>query len=245
MKVFTNSNTCKFLLCTSIVANIVLLIYSCRAENYGHYFRHLLEEIDTTKVDIRNRPDYWSVRGWNTTIEKLDYKCDVMFFGHSQIEMSDFRKYFPNVKIVTSGYPGDNVSGMRMRVAQIEALKPSKVFLMCGVNSLGMKDEDFKYQYNALVEEIEEASPNSKLYIFNILPECNGPLGSTSNNKKIVYRNKFIEEYTQRKNIVLIDLYSLYADKNGVLFEDVTIDGVHLNPQGYDRWADAIKQYME
>lgn len=236
------------LLWVSLIANIGFIYLSYKYERKCHLITHKLEIMGIIKnvpKDITERPDYWCVEGWNNTIRKLDIQCDVLFFGHSQIAMSDFRKYFPHLSIVTSGYPGDNVEGMHMRVGQIEALRPEKIFLMCGVNSLGMSDEEFKTKYDQLVKDIQKASPTSILFIFNILPECNGSLGKASLNNKIVKRNKFIKEYAQQNKIQMIDLYSIYADENGALYEDLTIDGLHLNPEGYDRWAEAIRTYMQ
>lgn len=247
MKVFNKQvSPSKILLCASLIINVAFVGIFYKYENRSHLLIRKLENwgIVQKKDNFYGRPDYWSVQGWNSTIKKLDIQCDVMFFGHSQIEMSDFRKYFPGVNIVTSGYPGDNVEGMRMRVEQIGALKPSKVFLMCGINSLGMSDNDFEAKYDLLVKDIKNASPRSELYIFNILPECDGKLGKASQNIKIVKRNDFIKKYALCNNISLIDLYSLYADKDGTLFKDVTTDGVHLTPQGYDRWAKAIEPLM-
>lgn len=232
----------------SIFVNIGFIFLSYKYEHKCHLITHKLVNMGILKkvpMELIERPDYWSVVGWNNTIEKLDIQCDVLFFGHSQIAMSDFRQYFPNVNIVTSGYPGDNVEGMVMRVDQIAALKPTKIFFMCGVNSLGMSDEDFKQKYDRLVKAIQQASPHSSLFIFNILPECDGTLGNASLNNKIVQRNQFIKEYTQQNNIQLIDLYSIYANEYGQLYKDITYDGVHLNPEGYDRWAEAIKPYMQ
>lgn len=247
MKVFKHRLNTYVILLVSLLTNILFVSTLYKYESKSHLLLHKLENKGYVKKEIQDftdRPDYWSIRGWNTTIQKLDYQCDVLFFGHSQIEMSDFRKYYPNVRIITSGYPGDNVVGMRMRVAQIEALKPSKIFLMCGVNSLDFSDEDFMIKYDMLVKDIKNASPSSELFIFNILPESDGKLGNMSNNSKIVERNEFIKRYTKQNNIQMIDLYSIYADENGILYKDVTTDGVHLNPQGYDRWAEAIKPYM-
>ncbi len=245
MRVFNKEiSASKILLCASFFVNVVFMGTIYKEENRGHYIRSILESHGIVESNIKSRPDYWAIRGWNTTIEKLDYKCDILFFGHSQIEMSDFRKYFPNKNIVTSGYPGDNVKGMMLRVDQIKALKPNKIFFMCGVNSLGMKDDDFKQKYDELINAIKNASPKSELYVFNILPECDGTLGKISQNSKIVKRNEFIKNYTSQKNIKLIDLYSLYIDKDGNLFKEITKDGVHLTPDGYDRWANAIKPYM-
>ena len=144
--------------------------------------------------------------------------------------MSDFRKYFPGKKIITSGYPGDNVEGMLLRVRQIRALKPKKIFLLCGVNSLGFSDNLFKSKYNLLINSIKRASPKSKLYIFNILPIITGKTLGEDAKRKILDRNKFLANYSKRNNLTLIDLYSLYKDKDGNLIKAYTKDGIHLTP---------------
>ena len=248
MKVFKHSiSTCKVLLCASLIVNICFILLMYKYETNSQMLRHRLEYvgiIEKKTTSFIDRPDYWCVKGWNTTVNQLNYKCDVMFFGHSQIQQSNFQKYFPNVNIITSGYPGDNVEGMMMRVEQIEALKPTKLFLMCGVNSLGFPDEEFKSKYDLLIREIQKASPQSKLYIFNILPKCDGIKGKASDNNKIVERNNFIKQYCQQKNIKLIDLYSLYVSKDGTLCKNLTVDGVHLTPNAYDIWAKVIKPYI-
>lgn len=229
------------LLIASLITNLVLgalLLFFCLSPSRFH-------ASESKKSTDAERPDYWAIRGWNSMIAKMDLHPDAMFFGHSQIEMCDFRHSFPDLQIVASGYPGDNVEGMRLRVEQIESLKPAKVFLLCGVNSLEMPDQDFEAKYDLLVNEIKTASPSSELYIFNILPQCDGVSGKASRNAKIIERNRFIKEYTLQNNIPMIDLYSLYADADGTLFRDVTLDGIHLNPQGYDRWAEALRPYMQ
>jgi lysophospholipase L1-like esterase len=230
----------RILLIVSLITNFVLstlLLFFYLSPSAFHIY-------ECKKSNNAERPDYWAIRGWNSMVAKIDLHPDVMFFGHSQIEMCDFRHNFPGLQIVVSGYPGDNVEGMRLRVEQIASLKPIKVFLLCGANSLEMSDEEFQAKYDQLVNEIKAASPSSELYIFNILPQCDGTSGRASRNGKIVERNCFIKEYTQQNNIPMIDLYSLYTDVDGTLFRDITLDGIHLTPQGYDRWAEALRPYI-
>ena len=206
------------LLMASLITNLVLgvlLLFFCLSPSRFHVS-------ESKKNNDAERPDYWAIRGWNSMIAKMNLHPDAMFFGHSQIEMCDFRHYFPDLQIVASGYPGDNVEGMRLRVEQIASLKPTKVFLLCGANSLGMSDQDFKAKYDRLVNEIKAASPSSELYIFNILPQCDGVSGKAFRNAKIIERNRFIKKYTLQNDIPMIDhLYSLYADADGILFRDI------------------------
>ena len=200
------------LFCCSLILNLTFVGLIYKYEHKSHWLQRQIESkiLNIEKDEFVDRPDFWCIQGWNNTVKKLDIKCDVLFFGHSQIAMSDFRKYFPEINIVNSGYPGDNVEGMRLRVEQIEALKPKKIFLMCGVNSLWMNDDVFMAKYDLLINDIQTASPESQLYIFNILPECDGSAGSVSINGKISHRNDMLAEYAKVKCLQLIDLHQVY-----------------------------------
>lgn len=231
----------KSLLYLSLLFNIVLLFVVYKEERKCHWIQR---RIFPTKEDVTMRGDYWCIQGWTNTIEKLDLNCDICFFGHSQIEMSDFRTFFPDKKIVNLGYPGDNVNGMLLRVEQVKLVKPKKVFVMCGVNSLTLSNKEFESKYDQLVCAIQDSVPKAELYIFNILPERDGRMGKASKNARIMERNEFIAQYAQFHKIKLIDVYSIYCDSSGELLEEVSLDGLHIKPNSYGRWAKAIEQYI-
>ena len=65
--------------------------------------------------------------------------------------------------------------------------------------------------------------------------------GEYAPNSKVQEANKVAESIAKELNCRYIDLYSLYADKNNELPRKLTIDGVHLYPNSYDRWAEKIK----
>lgn len=226
-----------FLLILSIASNV----YVC---NKSGYYKHIFAQLHIQELKNEDAPDYWAVRGWTTCLEKMRTKCDICFFGHSQIEMSDFQKDFPQRKIIELGYPGDNLDGMIRRVNQIKAIHPDKVFLLAGTNSLRYKKDIFESKYSELVKLIREENPHSTLYIFSILPQCNGTLGKSANNGIIKERNNFIKSLCKKKGIRYIDIYNLYIDGNGKLTKEVTEDGLHLKRNCYDRISKFIKDYI-
>jgi len=234
-------DTKTLILCCSIIINVGLIV-TLSINKVDRIMRgHLQEKHDNESLQ---RPDYWAIVGWNSTLRKLNLDCDVCFFGHSQIEMSDFQQFFPDKKIVTLGYPGDNVIGMLHRVDQIKCVRPDKIFLMCGVNSLGMPDTVFQKKYALLVDSIRCAAPGARLYVFNILPERDGITGQKHMNAKICDRNHFIESFSIENGIVCIDLFSAFVDSDTCLRREYSIDGLHINDDGYKLWADIIKEYI-
>ena len=104
----------------------------------------------------QDRPDYWCIIGWTNTLEKINIDFDIVFFGNSITRGSSFHEYFSNKKICNLGYPGDNLDGMLLRVNQIKAVNPTKVFIMAGINGLQYQSLSiFDEKYERLVKLIK------------------------------------------------------------------------------------------
>ena len=120
---------CILAISASALLNLLLIALLYKEEKSGHWIqKHIHSQVQS---DPTERPDYWCIMGWNNTIKKLNIDCDICFFGHSQIAMSDFQQDFPNRKIVTLGYPGDNVDGILLRVDQIHPSRESVHHVRC------------------------------------------------------------------------------------------------------------------
>ncbi len=231
----------------SLIGNVLLLtviiFIGCVKTNY---INSKLERLGIMKLDPVKRGDYWSIRGWTNTLEKLHLDMDVVFFGNSITCGSSFEKYFPNVKICNLGYPGDNTDGMLLRTKQIKAVNPEKVFIMAGINGLHIQTEKvFTEKYATMVDSIKLAVPTAKIYLQSILPvNPSMKAGKGFNKEKIARCNELVQKIAEQKGCVYIDLYRLYA-VDGIMPEELTRDGVHLYPKAYDRWAKEIKKYIE
>ena len=233
----------------SAICNVVLMAMVVYIGVYKtNFVVSKLQRLGLVQKNAENHQDYWCIRGWTNTLEKLDLDVDVVFFGNSITAGSDFRSYFPNVSICNLGYPGDNTEGMSFRAGQIRSVHPEKVFVMAGINGLSWQSEQlFKDNYSAMLDSIINAVPQAQIYVQSILP-VNPNMGQNTykgRTDKIVRANKIVQELAEQRKCVYIDLYTLYADKNGLMPEELTRDGVHLKPSAYSIWADAIRQYIE
>ena len=64
-------------------------------------------------------------------------------------------------------------------------------------------------------------------------------------NSRILEWNEIIKKCAKEENYRLIDLYSLLVDKDGMLPEEMTRDGLHFNHLGYDKLVVEVTKILE
>lgn len=225
---------------TSICAILILAAF-CFVFHRAGYDTKLLVKLGLREPVAETN---WAVVSWNNTMEKLNYDADVVFFGDSITRGSDFRAYFPESKIVNLGYSGDTLDGMLTRVSSVAAVTPEKVFIMGGINGITDKNIDQSIvTYSKLIEMLIATVPNSEIYIQSVLPISSTRESWFLSNKTIVEFNRKLAQLALEKDATYIDLYSLY-EVNGEMNPELTTDGIHLHPDAYALWADAIAKYM-
>ena len=60
-------------------------------------------------------------------------------------------------------------------------------------------------------------------------------------NEQILNTNEFLRN---NKIFQVIDLHPLFIDKNNIMNEKYSTDGVHLNKLGYQKWIDKINPVL-
>lgn len=230
----------------SLVANVVLLAGICIIGGpKTHFFSRMGERMGVCEQDPHTRGDYWCIRGWTNTLKKLDFDADVVFFGNSITQGGSFQDYFSNIKTCNLGYPGDNMDGMMLRIGQIKAVTPEKVFVMAGINGLQYQTEEvFERKYLRMVDSIISAVPEAKVYLQSILPVNHSMSNVYASSDKIQKANERISGIAARSKCVYIDLWSLY-EVDGEMPKELTRDGVHLKPEAYEKWMEEIRKYIE
>ncbi|MGQ0516039.1 GDSL-type esterase/lipase family protein, partial [Bacillus sp. D-CC] len=76
-----------------------------------------------------------------STLINSDNKLEsgVLFLGDSLTDFNEWDEAFPGIKTYNRGISGDTTVGLIHRLNQVISLKPSKIFLMIGVNDLAAK----------------------------------------------------------------------------------------------------------
>ena len=232
----------KAMIILSVVLNVVLVavvVYIGLVKT--DYFKRVHAKLTQTPY-VPERQDDCCVESWNNCISKLDMEVDVVFFGDSETAGGDWQRAFPEVKSINLGYIGEDVKGMLRRVEAIKAVNPKKVFMMAGINGLQQQTmEEFAYWYAALVDEIQNAVPNAKLYIESVLPVTS--YSNYCDNAKIIEANVIVRKIANERDLTYVDLYGQYAI-DGALPDAMSYDGLHLTEDAYVIWYEALKELM-
>lgn len=199
-----------------------------------------------TDIDSTTRPAVY-----HPMLETFEYHSisegDIVFLGNSITFWADWPVLLDDCNVKNRGIPGDNTFGLKERLYEVVQGKPSKVFIMIGVNDLAKNTPDsvILKNYQEIILQIQKLSPQTKIYFQTLLP-TNEDFGKLSNHyhkdEHIRYINDRLIEMGKENDITVIDLYSYFADPDGKLLSEYTWDGVHLTISGYLRWVGILTE---
>ena len=180
-----------------------------------------------------------------------DGYTNYLFLGDSITEYYDLDKYFPNMPVVNSGVAGDTtediLDDMKERVYDYN---PSKVFILIGTNDLrdDKSVEEVVENIKKIIGGIKQNKKIAEIYLESIYPvneDINKSVVGLRENDDINEINNQIEEYAKNENITFLNTHELLIDDDGLLNEDYTDDGLHLNDKGYEVVTEEIMEYLE
>lgn len=137
----------------------------------------------------------------------------------------------------------------------ITDLKPSKVFINIGTNDLSdsrIPVSQLMETYDKIITYVEEKIPNVKIYFMAYYPvnyeaaaenmkECL----KIRNNEKINAANAEVKKLADKHGQKYIDINRNLKDEQGRLKAEFTIEGLHINEDGYRAVYDDIMAYVK
>ena len=116
------------------------------------------------------------------------------------------------------------------------AYQPEYLVITLGVNGVSFMDEaSFKGCYTKLIQNVQAASPNTKIICNSIYPNMTSyKYYGDINNENITRANGWIQEVAAATGTRYSDTCSVLKDGNGALRADYCNgDGIHLNAAGF------------
>ena len=162
-----------------------------------------------------------------------------LFIGDSLIQFFNWQERFPDREIFNYGIAGETAEGLLARLPRIIDLvqSPDLVMIMTGINNVAMEDDGFLYTYEKIVARLLQAYGQVTIAMTSLLPADLFFLGEA-----VPRVNGKIKAIAHNKNILYLDLYPLFFDKNSeVVASYFEADGIHLSPEGYEVWARALE----
>ncbi|MBE2279855.1 MAG: sialate O-acetylesterase [Ignavibacteriaceae bacterium] len=180
--------------------------------------------------------------------ENLDTKeCDILFTGDSLTEKCEWNELFPEFNVVNRGISGDTVIGLNERMDQITGIKATHLFILIGINDLQQKRNSTQilYYIEKIIEKLRIIESGCKVYFQSILPVITVNLESGVTNFQIRELNRDLNLLCISKKIGYLELHPHFTGINGELDPNFTYDGLHLNGNGYIKWAEIIRKSLE
>lgn len=176
-------------------------------------------------------------------------KGEIIFLGDSITDGAEWAELTNNIDVKNRGISGDITSGVLYRLDEATESKPSKIFIMIGINDLatGLTADKIFENYTKIIETIKEQSPATEIYIESLLPvndEFKGFPKHSDKTEQIIDINRRLAKLAEEKGAVYVDLFSSFAETGNKLKKELTEDGLHINGDGYLLWYSLIKKWL-
>lgn len=162
----------------------------------------------------------------------------------------EWHELFNMSNVKNRGISSDVIQGLYDRVEPIIAGKPKKIFVLSGVNDIShnLTADSVARAMEELIIRIKEGSPRTKIYLQSLLPINNDfrrYKAMIGKEQVILDTNALLKEVAQRNGVTWVDLFLVFADKDGKMPVKYTNDGLHLLGPGYLLWRDTILKYVK
>jgi lysophospholipase L1-like esterase len=173
-------------------------------------------------------------------------KGGVVFIGSSSIAgWRTLKQDFPEHNVINRGFGGSHLSDS-VEFAQriVTPYEPKLVVLFAGTNDIasGKTAETVFSDYQAFIAKVQAKLPKARIAYISI-----SPAPSRWNKlEEIKKANRLIRDYTLKdRNLIFIDTFSsMVTDTGGPRPELFVEDQLHLSPQGYAIWKDAVAPFL-
>lgn len=187
--------------------------------------------------------------------EKIVVSENLVFVGDSIVNEYNLENFYSNRKVVNSGISDDKTADILENLNErIYQYNPSKIFILVGINDIidGVENSEIVGNIEKIVNAININRPYAEIYIQSIYPvndvdsfDVRYDMIEKINVTDINSINMLIEDMCKEKNITYVDIYSKLVDDNGLLNKDYTIDGLHINDEGYGIITTELLKYID
>lgn len=176
-------------------------------------------------------------------------KNDIIFLGNSITDYTDWNELLQLPEARNRGISGDITFGVLERLDEVYEGKPAKVFILIGINDISrnIPDSVILDNYKKIIQRIKTNSKKTKIYFNTLLPVNNtfGDRAHFNKDEHIAAVNEGLKKLCAEEKITLIDIHPHFEDDNKRLDKTTTYDGLHLNAEGYKKWAFILQPYLK
>ena len=175
--------------------------------------------------------------------EPANSKATIVMLGDSITQAGTWATLLNEHRVINRGVAGYTTGDLLREVNETIALKPTKIFLMIGINDLlrGASVEQTFKTYASLVTQLRASG--AQLYLQSTLECARAECGKTV--ESVQELNRKLRALASSMDLIYIDLNVGLTKAPQGLLPQYTWDGLHLSKSAYNYWAAHIKPYLQ
>lgn len=187
-------------------------------------------------------------------------KGQTLFVGSSLMEMFPVEKLLKEAGydgiVYNRGIGGYVIDDLRSSLEEcVFVLEPRRIFINIGTNDLTRAEwsiREIMENYDRLIEEIRARLPEAELYFMAYYP-VNPEVAKEGirealqirTNEKILQANDEVKQLAAKYQAHYIDVNDALKDAKGQLKAEYTLEGMHINEEGYRAIIPALMKYVQ
>jgi lysophospholipase L1-like esterase len=210
------------------------------------------QDLSHSALNSVPRGDQWWKERAALLDERLKQNADtrLLFIGDSITQgwenagKEAWAGFFAPHNAVNLGIGGDRTQHVlwRLENAPLEGLNPEVAVVMIGTNNSNGEDNtpgQIAEGIAAIVSKLRESLPQTKILLLAIFPR-----GENFNPQrgKITQVNQVLQKLDDQRHVFFLDIGHRFLNSKGLLPASIMPDYLHLSPEGYQMWAEAIEE---
>ena len=202
----------------------------------------------------RGDESWWRERDRAVTRRAQQGDVDLAFIGDSITQgwegagVDVWKEFYAERKSINLGFSGDRTEHViwRLQHGNLAKITPKVAVVMIGTNNTGHQLQN-PMEVASGVEQIlkilKDKTPKTKVLLLGVFPRSKEPLDARRLNNLAI--NQIIRRFDDGKRIHYVDIGSVFLEADGSISPTIMPDALHLSPEGYRRWAEAIEPKLK
>jgi beta-glucosidase len=188
----------------------------------------------------------------NARVAGMKGACDLVFVGDSITEGFEdegkkvWSEHYATRRAANLGISGDRTEHVlwRLENGNLDGLQPKLAVVMIGTNNFGHRTHEAPQVLEgvqAVVKSLRAKRPDMKILLLGIFPR-----GDRFNAMRgdILQVNQALSRMSDG-DVSFLDIGASFVEDDGSISKEVMPDALHLSPEGYRRWAEAMNPMIE
>lgn len=223
----------------SLAVVVTALVVSARAQD---------PKPNTAIVPVPREQKPWMARHESMNARVKQGNVDVIFIGDSITHGWESKgkgvwdEFYGKRNAVNLGIGGDRTQHVLWRLdnGNIDGISPKLAVLMIGTNNSGDNTpEEIAAGVKAIVEKLRTRLPQTKILVLAIFPR--GANNDDARRQVNTKANAIIATLADGKMVRYLDIGPKFLKEDGTLTREMMPDLLHLTPDSYRIWAEAIE----